>query len=74
MTDQEQKELKGFNPGQLQAVTSPLKQNILISAGAGSGKTKTLSYKVYHLVAYEGIEPSSLLVLTFTNKAAFEMK
>ena len=58
MTDQEQKELKGFNPGQLQAVTSPLKQNILISAGAGSGKTKTLSYKVYHLVAYEGIEPT----------------
>ena len=74
MTEQEQKELSKFNPGQFQAVTSPLKQNILISAGAGSGKTKTLSYKVYHLVAYEGIEPSSLLVLTFTNKAAFEMK
>lgn len=74
MNEEEKKELEGFNPGQLQAIQSDIKENILISAGAGSGKTKTLSYKVYHLVAYEGVDPSQLLVLTFTNKAAFEMK
>ena len=68
MTEIEKKELAEFNPGQQQAITTPLNKNVLISAGAGSGKTKTLSYKVYHLVEYEGVDPSSLLVLTFTNK------
>lgn len=74
MTLSEEKELSQFNPGQKEAITSPLKQNILISAGAGSGKTKTLSYKVFHLVEFEGIKPSELLVMTFTDKAALEMK
>lgn len=72
MNDEE--ELKQFNIGQKAAITSKLGENILISAGAGSGKTKTLSYKVYRLVAVDGLKPSDLLVLTFTNKAAFEMK
>ena len=74
MTYSEEKELSQFNPGQKEAVISPLKQNILISAGAGSGKTKTLSYKVFHLVEFEGIKPSEILVMTFTDKAALEMK
>ena len=68
------KELEKFNEGQRAAIESKLDENILISAGAGSGKTKTLSFKVYKLVAVDGIKPSELLVLTFTNKAAFEMK
>ncbi len=72
MNDEE--ELKQFNIGQKEAITSALNENILISAGAGSGKTKTLSYKVYRLVSHDGLKPSDLLVLTFTNKAAFEMK
>ncbi len=70
----EEKELSGFNSGQKRAVLSKKDENILISAGAGSGKTKTLSYKVYRLVSKDNIRPSDLLVLTFTNKAAYEMK
>ncbi len=70
----EEKELSGFNAGQKRAVLSKKDENILISAGAGSGKTKTLSYKVYRLVSKDNIRPSDLLVLTFTNKAAYEMK
>lgn len=64
----------GFNIYQQQAIDTLPGENILISAGAGSGKTKTLSYKVYKTVMKDGIDPSSLLVLTFTNKAAYEMK
>lgn len=63
-----------FNKYQQAAIDAKLGKNVLISAGAGSGKTKTLSYKVYKLVKEDGIDPASLLVLTFTNKAAFEMK
>lgn len=74
MSMTEEKELSGFNAGQKRAVLSKKDENILISAGAGSGKTKTLSYKVYRLVSKDNIKPSDLLVLTFTNKAAYEMK
>ncbi len=63
-----------FNKEQQQAIDSRVDENVLISAGAGSGKTKTLSSKVYKVCAKDGIKPSQLLVLTFTNKAAFEMK
>lgn len=63
-----------FNKEQQQAIDSKVDENVLISAGAGSGKTKTLSSKVYKVCAMDGIKPSQLLVLTFTNKAAFEMK
>ncbi len=69
--------MSSFNKKQLDAINASPKQNILISAGAGSGKTKTLSEKVFHLVTDKGdfdIEPSELLVLTFTNNAAYEMK
>ena len=46
---------------------------IMVIAGAGSGKTRVLTYKVSHLVSM-GVEPFSILALTFTNKAAAEMK
>lgn len=63
----------GFNDEQNQALENPIDINLLISAGAGSGKTKTLSEKVMLLIE-QGLKPSELLVLTFTNNAAHEMK
>ena len=65
--------LKELNKEQQQAVKwtdGP----ILILAGAGSGKTRVLTYKVSYLVAEKNITPDRILLVTFTNKAAFEMK
>ncbi len=65
--------LKQLNPAQAAAV----KQTdgpILILAGAGSGKTRVLTYKVAYLIAEKGISPDNLLMVTFTNKASGEMK
>ena len=65
--------LKDLNEAQLEAVTSD-SQHILILAGAGSGKTRTLTYRIGHLIHEQGVKPSDILAVTFTNKAAREMK
>ncbi|MDD7064116.1 MAG: UvrD-helicase domain-containing protein [Mollicutes bacterium] len=64
----------GLNKMQQAAVEAPVYEDILIPAGAGSGKTKTLTERVYDIIAEGKIKPSELLVLTFTNNAAHEMK
>lgn len=62
-----------LNSEQLRAV-SIIDGPLLILAGAGSGKTHTLTERVYSMIHDVGISPSSILCVTFTNKAAKEMR
>ena len=68
-----QEVLKGLNDKQYEAVTQT-EGPCLIIAGAGSGKTKVLTHKIAYLIQEKNISPWSILAITFTNKAANEMK
>jgi DNA helicase II / ATP-dependent DNA helicase PcrA len=65
--------LKDLNPDQQKAVLQT-DGPMIILAGAGSGKTRVLTYKVIYLIQEKNINPQNILMVTFTNKAAKEMK
>ena len=73
MTGKSEKYLDLLNTEQ-RKVVEKIFGSILVLAGAGSGKTRVLTYKILHLLYKKLATPSQILAVTFTNKAASEMK
>ncbi|KAI0750566.1 UvrD/REP helicase N-terminal domain-containing protein [Irpex lacteus] len=66
--------LHGLNEAQSRAVQHPPSTPLQILAGPGSGKTRVLTSRIVHLISAHGVQPASICAVTFTNKAANEMR
>ena len=65
--------LESLNPTQKEAVTSPF-SHVRVLAGAGSGKTRVLTHRIAWIIQTKSVSPYSIIAITFTNKAAYEMR